>query len=304
MKKITSQEMNLRIANIATFTVCLVLSHSLLSIVLWILHHFYHLKNESPAGQIVGKITMISIVFLPIITYIIALFSGVNRRFFIYLCKRDEKKISDKIANLQHERDTAKKNMTERITTQKESGYHIKQVSGVDGRPYVFGITIEDTLYKDAIPTVKINGIVVPIEIHNAQSVLCFASEAISTEEPSLNFSVGKNVFPITNPYLMAWENVEGIVWQNEGHSYQKKILLPKELFPNASEFVTYGFKMYIGNQLHGSFEGTYEPKIGKIVIPLGGGIYKRQCAGKKVFLRTVFGKGRKFCLPNPSILN
>lgn len=304
MKNQTSQELTLRTANLIVFTLALILSHSLLILVLWILHHYFQLDDKSELGQNIAKVNIIAFILLPIITHFLAVATGGRRKIFVLLIEYQEKKQRERIDTLKRKQEERRLEAENTRTNYMETGYHIKQVSGVHKKPYTFGIELDDPIYKDALPTVKINGAVTPIQILNSKSILSFASDVISTEEKTLNFSVGKNVFPLINPYLMDMSENENILWQNEGHSHQKIILLPKEMFPNANEFVIYGFKMYIGNQLHNSFEGTYDPKIEKIVIPLGNGIYKRQCAGKKVALRTMFGKGNRFVLPKPSILN
>lgn len=298
--QIKQLDANQKIAHIILLTVCVAICHLVYFIIWKAIISNAHIVPNSPSAIGVAIVAIIGWVIFPLAVYTGLLFAGYEKKIYTYLVKKDEARKQQLII----QKENARQEILNARFEYQENGYIIRSVAGVANRTFVFGIQFDSKIFRQALPLTHINNRVVPIEVLTETTALCFAKDAISSENKKLYFSVGKNSFPISNPYFMDMDCNPKIQWQNQGHTHEKKILIPKELFPFAVKHITYPFQMYIDGNTHTSLNGHYDSTLDCIVIPLGDKVFKKQCTGKSCSLRASFGRGNQLVLPAPTLLS
>jgi hypothetical protein len=166
-------------------------------------------------------------------------------------------------------------------------------------------ITFYQNLYRNALPMVKVNGNLVTIHATGRCKVRCFIGNFVSSEEDFLKIEVGKDsVRTVENPYYMT--NCPTLPnWQCKGNIGDRRIVIPKEYFPNANENVVYPFSFYVENRRIAELFGNFIPAEHAIVILIGSrkDMHSSECSGKRCMLRVKYGRGRCILLAEPSIL-
>ncbi len=190
----------------------------------------------------------------------------------------------------------------------KNSIQQIKEMYSLSGiitseRPLVVLLKLNEDICTEALPIVKINNWRVNVALYSKNLLICYIKKYVTAETHDLIFSIGNSSLTIKNPYFMAPAVTTPIKWQCKGHEYERKILLPKDYFPNATDGVKYEFVLRIHQSTFGTFFGWCDPGSTNIVIPLGKEISASECAGKEVTLYITYGKGNKIILPQPIIM-
>ena len=167
---------------------------------------------------------------------------------------------------------------------------------------FLFEITFSREIIKRAKPEITLNGVKLSIEVIGSKTIICHAIKAINTDLVELVFWSGVFKYNMPNPYYIKGNvPLNAIMWQCEGHSFEKNIFLDGKYFPNASQDVIYPFLLFINDRKIGEYTGLFIPEKEYIALNIGS-IKKDNCIGKRCFIRPTFGNER-IDLPRPSIL-
>lgn len=222
------------------------------------------------------------------------------KKIFTYRLKKNFK---EKIIEIQEaERKSLafkQKNLLAKKLAQQHS-YPLSAVMVSSENTGEFILRTEDIIRLDARPVIKINGQTVNTYLHYTHIFFCRISN-LNSKTSKLVFENTVSRLVINNPFYYKYDG-SVILWQNEGHTNEKKILLPAVWFPYATKDALYTFDLIIHKSRKGTYEGKLDLLTGKIVIPITN-VNKEDCLNKKCVLRFSWDKGMNITLPAPQIM-
>jgi len=208
---------------------------------------------------------------------------------------------SKKLGELRERRDYLKERKKELVQEYREA-YAPKSIFSTN-TPFVFKLLFYQNVDPNCLPVVKMNGKPVGISIATTSAVFCYTKKVISAADEKLVFSIGGDALTMENPFFMARDVHEPIRWQCEGHTSERKIIVPRNYFPHATDGVKYSFSLKIDKRFINTFIGFYDEKLEAIIIPLGKEVSKNNCASKGVTITPTYDAALKLTLPNPIVL-
>lgn len=187
-------------------------------------------------------------------------------------------------------------------TTQRKGSYAIQTITPIPDPAGAFKIEFEREISFDALPVISINDVtagVVPMDDYHVKCLVPLRT--FDSTKTHLKITAGAESKTILNPYYFSGTELDA-VWQNEGTSAEKKIILPAHQFPYATQMAVFRFSLLINSELKGTYDGRLNNDNSAIVIPLKT-VFKHECTNKKCALRFGFGKPFEFTLPKPVLL-
>ncbi len=249
------------------------------------------------------------ILKIPTWLYVVILFSqpilvGIVATYRIQ--KNHDGKLLEKWRGKDQKRFSQKKSEYYKVVEHIQNyGYFIKSIVSEKSRPFNFLITFSEKVTQKAMPVVFFNGIQLSLEIVGKlqDETICHVENIIKPHMEKLVFQLGTQEYVIDNPYYTKGQiPSEGVIWQCEGHNFEKNIFVNASYLPFVNNSTLYPFNLFANDRKIGEFSGLYYPEKGYITLDISD-IKKRDCLGKSFFLKPIFG-GQKIPMPSPSVLS
>ncbi len=193
----------------------------------------------------------------------------------------------------------AKSTFYESVAEVQKEYYLIECIIPHPSRAAIFQIKFFNQIIGLIMPIIYLNEKKLSLKLVDDFNVLCFAWGAIDSQVEKLVFKCGSSEKILSNPYFIQDIPPEGIVWQCEGHSDERKIHLDSRYFPYVTD-TPYPFIMLIGGKSFGEYTGLYAPDKGALVVNISN-LSKKQCEKKCCCLKPSFG-GKKIFLPTSTV--
>jgi hypothetical protein len=183
--------------------------------------------------------------------------------------------------------------------------------SNTADNPFNFQLFLDKPLIKDKnqkfiLPIVSINGIEIAVKEfgNQANSVVLFTRKAINHEKEFLDIKIGNEILMEPNPFWIDKQCKDTIVWQCQGHGFERIMMLSPSYFPKAPKGFYIPCYVKVHKELYGPYFGVLDELGNDIIIKLNKDFGEKDTRQKDSILVFEIGTSKhKIWLPDPSLL-